>query len=179
MMGTSTSSSNEGTNVMMRMYLAVALLFLLPSLAAADQATDAARCQQADGSFLVGTVTDGPAFRGGRPLRGVHLSHTHLTLLGDDGTSYDVAIDNVFANGYHRNQNGVPTPLNSIRIGDKLELCGQPYSGGDVAIHFVHTNRGATPSPDKPDGWVRKLDAAGDAGDNMEANQAFCSLFPN
>jgi hypothetical protein len=156
-----------------------ALLLLLPSLAVADQATDAARCQQADGSFLVGTVTDGPAFRGGKPLQGVHLSHTHLTLLGDDGTSYDVAVDNVFANGYRRNQESVPAPLDSIRLGDKLELCGQLYSGGDVGIHWVHTNCGVTASPDKPDGWVRRLDASGDAGDNMEANQAFCSLWPN
>ena len=164
---------------MARLYLAAALLFLLPSLALEDQAADAARCRQADGNFLVGTVTDGPFFRSGSPLHGVHLSHTHLTLRGDDGTSYDVAVDNVFANGYQRNQEGVPPPLDSIRVGDRLELCGELYSGGDVGIHWVHTNCGVTPTPEKPDGWVRKLDASGNAGDNMEANQAFCSLWPN
>jgi hypothetical protein len=164
---------------MSRCDIRVALLLLLPSSALADQAADAAACQQAAGSFLAGKVTAGPSFRSGAPLHGVHLSHTHLTLLGDDGTSYDVAIDNVFANGYRRNQASVPAPLNTVRIGDRLELCGEPYSGGDVGIHWVHTNCGATPTQDKPDGWVRKVDQAGNAGDNMEANQAFCSLFPN
>ncbi len=109
----------------------------------------------------------------------MYLSHTHLTLMGDDGASYDVAIDNVFANGYQRNQAGVPAPLNIIHTGDRLELCGQLYSGGDIGIHWVHTNCGVTATPDKPDGWVRKLDSNGNAGPNMEANRAFCSLWPN
>jgi len=164
---------------MPRVYLATALLLMLPSAARADQTADAAQCQQAAGSFLTGTVTDGPSFRSGKPLHGVYLSHTHLTLRGDDGTSYDVAIDDVFANGYRRNFRGVPAPLNAIHVGDRLELCGQPYSGGDVGIHWVHTNCGATPTPDKPDGWVRAIDANGNAGDNMEDNQAFCRLWPN
>ena len=73
----------------------------------------------------------------------------------------------------------LPSPLNSIRIGDRLELCGKFYSGGGIGIDWVHTDCGATPTPDKPDGWVRKLDANGNASDNMEANQAFCSLWPN
>ncbi len=163
---------------MARPYLSAALLFLLPSLAWADQAADAARCQQAHGKFLVGTVTDPPSFRGGKPLHGVHLSHTHLMLRGDNETSYDVEIDNVFANGYRRNQKGVPAPLDSIRVGDRLELCGKPYSGGDVGIDWVHTDCGVTPTYDKPDGWISKLDASGNAGDNLEANQAFCSLWP-
>ena len=163
---------------MARWYLAVVPLLFLPSLAFADQAADAAQCRRADGSFLVGTVTKGPTFRGGERRHGVYLSHTHLTLRGDNGTSYDVAIDNVFANGYHKNHRGVPAPLNTIRVGDKLELCGKPYAGGDVGIDWVHTNCGDTPTPDKPDGWVRKLNADGSAGDNMEASQAFCSLWP-
>jgi hypothetical protein len=160
-------------------HIPLALLLLLPSFALADQTTDTAQCKQADGSFLVGTVTKGPRFQSGKPLHGVYLSHTHLTLKGDDGTSYDVAIDNVFADGYHKNQSSVPAPLNTIHTGDRLELCGQLYSGGDVGIHWVHTNCGETPTSDKPDGWVRKLDANGNAGDNMEANQAFCKLWPN
>ena len=164
---------------MARLHIRVALLLLLPSSAFADQAADAAACKQAAGSFLAGKVAAGPSFRNGAPRHGVHLSHTHLILLGDDGTRYDVAIDNVFANGYRRNQGRVPSPLNTIRIGDRLELCGEPYSGGDVGIHWVHTNCGATPTADKPNGWVRKVDKDGNAGDNMEANQAFCSLFPN
>ena len=164
---------------MARFCLPFALVFLFPAMASADQAADATQCQQAAGSFLAGTVTAGPSFRSGNRLHGVYLSHTHLTLLGDDGKSYDVAIDNVFANGYRRNQPSVPAPLSSIRIGDKLELCGQLYTSGEVGNHWVHTNCGAAPKAEKPDGWVRKLDASGNAGANMEANQAFCRLFPN
>jgi hypothetical protein len=37
------------------------------------------------------------------------MSHTHLTLRGDaDGRAYDVAIDNVFANGYRHNPRIAP-----------------------------------------------------------------------
>lgn len=164
---------------MSRITSCLALVLLWPSVVLADPATDAAQCQQAAGSFLTGTVTGAPRFQSGKPLHGVYLSHTHLRLKGDDGTSYDVAIDNVFAGGYRRNQASVPAPLNTIRAGDKLELCGQLYSGNDVGIHWVHTNCGVTPTSDKPDGWVRKVDADGNAGDNMEANQAFCRLWPN
>ncbi|MEI4927296.1 hypothetical protein Q8G50_32790, partial [Klebsiella pneumoniae] len=78
---------------MTRIYLPAAFLLLLPTWALADPAADSAQCKQAAGSFLVGTVTDGPSFRRGKPEHGVYLSHTHLTLMGDDGTTYDVAID--------------------------------------------------------------------------------------
>lgn len=162
---------------MPRIASCLALVLLYPSVGLADPATDAAQCQQAAGNFLIGTVTKGPRFQSGKPLHGVYLSHTHLTVKDENGTSYDVAIDNVFAVGYRRNQASVPAPLNTIRTGDRLELCGQLYSGNDVGIHWVHTNCGETPTADKPDGWVRKVDASGNAGDNMEANQAFCRLW--
>jgi hypothetical protein len=162
---------------MMRVYLCLAPLLLLPAFARADQAADAAECRQAAGSFLAGTVTNGPTFKGSNERKqGVHLSHTHLTLQADDGTSYDVAIDNVFANFYQRNRAAVPAPLDSIKAGDKLEVCGEPYAGG---IHWVHTDCGVTPTADKPNGWVRMVDAGGNAGNNMEANQTWCKLFPN
>ena len=163
----------------MRSWLCAAVVLLLPSLALADQAGDATACQQGAGAFLAGTVIRAPIFRSGQKRNGVYLSHTRLTLRGDDGASYDVAIDNVFANGYRRNQPSVPTPLNTIRVGDRLELCGQLYTGGGTGIHWVHTNCGVSPAPERPDGWVRKVDSDGNAGDNMEANQAFCSLFPD
>jgi len=167
----------RGAGVMMRMYLFLAPLLLLPGFARADQAADAAQCQQAAGSFLAGTVTKGPTFKGSNErIQGVFLSHTHLTLQADDGTSYDVAIDNVFANGYQRNKAAVPAPLNSIKVGDKLEVCGQPFPGG---IHWVHTDCGVTPTADKPNGFVRTVDAGGMAGDNLEANQTWCKLWPN
>jgi hypothetical protein len=162
---------------MMRFGLLLAALLLVPpTLALADPSADATQCQQGDGHFLTGTVMSRPSFKSGKPLHGVYLSHTHLTLKGDDGNTYDVAIDNVFADDYQRNQRAVPAPLSSIRVGDKLELCGKLYSTGD-GIDWVHTNCGDRPEPDKPDGWVREVDASGSAGDNLEGNQAFCRLW--
>jgi hypothetical protein len=84
----------------------------------AQPTDDAARCEVAAGSYLTGTVVSGPRFKPGAPLHGTYLSHTHLTLRGDaDGRAYDVAIDNVFANGYRHNQRSVPAPLNTIKVG--------------------------------------------------------------
>jgi hypothetical protein len=85
----------------------------------------------------------------------------------------------VFANGYRHNQRSVPAPLNTIKTGDRLELCGKLYTGGDVGIDWVHTDCGAAQSPDKPDGWVRGINKDGSVSDNMEAKQDFCSLWPN
>jgi hypothetical protein len=158
----------------------IVVALILPGRTLAQPTDDAAKCQAAAGSYLTGTVVSGPSFKPGVPLRGTYLSHSHLTLRSDaDGRAYDVAIDNVFANGYHHNQRSVPAPLNTIKVGDRLELCGQLYTGGDVGIHWVHTDCGATPSPDKPDGWVREINKDGSVGDNMEASQDFCSLWPN
>ena len=70
-----------GAGVMMRVSLFLAPLVLLPALARADQAADAAQCRQAAGSFLAGTVTQGPIFkRSNERKQGVFLSHTHVTL---------------------------------------------------------------------------------------------------
>ena len=137
---------------------AIAAALILPGLALAQPADDAAKCQAAAGSYLTGTVVSAPRFKPGAPLHGTYLSHTHLTLRSDaDGRAYDVAIDNVFAN----------------------ESLRRLYTGGDVGIDWVHTDCGATPSPDKPDGWVREINKDGNVGDNMEAKQDFCSLWPN
>ena len=65
------------------------------------RADEAAQCRANAGTFLTGNVTQGPTFAPGHLHKGVELSHTHLTLLSDqDGRSYHVAIDNVFATGY-------------------------------------------------------------------------------
>ena len=162
-----------------RVPLCAALLLFLPAAGIAAPSDDAAQCQKAAGSYLSGTVARAPRFQSGKPLKGVYLSHTHLTLKGEDGKLYDVAIDNVFANGYQKNARTVPPPLNAIHTGDKLELCGQLYSDGGAGIHWVHTNCGVTPAPDKPDGWVRAIDAKGVPGPNMEAKQDYCGLWPN
>jgi hypothetical protein len=39
-----------------------------------------------------------------------------------DERAYDVAIDNVFANGYRHNQPSVPAPLNTIKVGERWDF---------------------------------------------------------
>lgn len=144
------------------------LLVLASGLALAD---DKSACEAGQGSYRSGTVVKGPVFAHGQYRQGVELSHTHLSLRADqDGRTYDVAIDNVFANGFDARQPGVPAPINAIRVGDRLELCGQLYDRG-VGIHFVHASCG-TPTPAHPDGWIKE-----GSGANLEASTAYCGLF--
>ena len=140
-------------------------------------ADDAQACQDAGGTLLMGSVVSPPKFKHGMFRKGVELSHTHLTLRGDaDGKHYDVAIDNVFATGYKKNAKAVPAPLDAIRVGDKLQLCGLPFEGG---IHWVHNNCGDTPTAQDPDGWIKKISTDGSAGPNLEGGQKFCFLWPH
>jgi hypothetical protein len=128
-------------------------------------------CEAGKGDYLSGTVVKGPTFAHGQYRQGVELSHTHLSLRADqDGRNYDVAIDNVFANGFDAHRTGVPAPLDTIRTGDRIEACGKLYDRG-VGIHFVHATCGS-PSPAHPDGWIRLQ-----GGANLEANTSHCDLF--
>jgi hypothetical protein len=140
-------------------------------------ADEAASCQDAGGSFLTGTVVSAPVFQHGQFRKGVELSHTHVSLVADqDGKTYDVAIDNVYASGYDAAKTSVPAPLYTIKVNDKLELCGQLYTKG-VGIHWVHSNCGDKPTPREPDGWLKKLAADGTPGPNYESNNEYCSIF--
>ena len=156
-------------------FAALLLALALPAAGAfADEAQD---CQAASGTLLIGHVTTPPRFKHGMYRNGVELSHTHLTLRGDtDGNDYDVAIDNVFAQGYRKNAKTVPAPLNTIAVGDALEVCGLPFEGG---IHWVHNNCGDTPTPQDPNGWVKKIAEDGSVGPNLEGGQAYCYLWPH
>jgi hypothetical protein len=150
---------------------------VLGAVCAGALADDRQSCEAVDGSYLSGQVVQGPQFAHGQFRQGIELSHTHLKLRADqDGRVYDVAIDNVFANGYRQGASGVPAPLDSIGAGDHLQLCGELYDRG-VGIHFVHTNCGAPPAGNHPDGWIKAVDNSGHAGANMEAATGFCSLF--
>jgi hypothetical protein len=151
------------------------LLIFGANVAMADEA---GLCQAADGSYLTGTVTQAPRFVAGHARDGVELSHTQLTLQADqDGESYDVAMDNVFASGYDAAGEAVPSPLSSITVGDKLELCGELYQSGDVGIHWVHTDCGDPPAATAPDGWVKLIGADGAVGPNLEDSQEYCKLW--
>lgn len=133
-------------------------------------------CAAAGGSYLTGAIVQGPKFAHGQFRQGVELSHTHLKVQADgDGRIYDVAIDNVFANGYRPGSRDVPPPLDALHPGQRLALCGQLYDRG-VGIHFVHTNCGQSPTANHPDGSIRVIDGNA-AGPNLEANGSECSLF--
>jgi hypothetical protein len=158
--------------------LAIAvMLCLLASVAA--RADEAAQCQANGGTFLSGNVVAPPKFvRAREHRRGVPLSHTHLILAADqDGQSYDVAIDNVFAAGYDAAGPHVPAPLSTIRTGERLEVCGKLYTHGGPGIDWVHTNCGEGPSAEQPDGWVKIVAADGSPGPNLEASQKYCGLW--
>ena len=142
------------------------------------RADEAAQCRANAGTFLTGKVTQGPTFAPGHLHNGVELSHTHLTLLSDqDGRSYHVAIDNVFATGYDAAGASVPAPLSTIRTGDRLELCGKLFTRGGLGIDWVHTNCGNRPSTARPDGWLRVLAPDGSPGPNLEDSHEYCRLW--
>ena len=156
--------------------LAIFILCLIASgTARADEAT---LCRADAGTYLTGKVTQGPTFTPGHLRNGVELSHTHLTLLSDqDGRSYHVAIDNVFATGYDAAGESVPAPLSTIRAGDRLELCGKLFTRGGLGIDWVHTNCGKTPRAPRPDGWLKLLAPDGTPGPNLEDSQEYCRLW--
>lgn len=158
-----------------RQRLSAGLCLALASLSFGVFADEAQECQAASGTLLVGRVASAPSFKHGIFRHGVELSHTHLTLRSNaDGTDYDVAIDNVFALGYKKNAKTVPAPLNSIAVGDELEVCGLPFEGG---MHWVHSNCGDTPTAQEPNGWLKKIGEDGTAGPNLEGGQTYCHLW--
>ena len=158
----------------MNQFFCTLVLILLGGFAWAD---DRLACEAVDGIYRSGMVIKGPVFAHGPFRQGVELSHTHLSLLADqDGQAYDVAIDNVFANGYDPRQGGIPASLNAITRNERIELCGALYTQGS-GLHFVHTNCGAPLSPVHPDGWLKAVSGDGTVGANLEANTAFCGLF--
>jgi len=164
---------------MKRLLLSIALLgFTANNLALA--ADDAAQCAAAAGTYRSGVIVKGAKFAHGQYRKGVELSHTHLKMKSDqDGQVYDVAIDNVFAQGFNPAQRSIPASLQQIQVNDRVAVCGQLYTHGGAGIHWVHTNSGKRPTPNKPDGWIKLVGADGKAGGNIEDNGAYCSLFGN
>ena len=159
----------------MKVIVAVILYLFASGIARAD---DTAQCRANAGSYVTGSVTEVPTFAPGHAREAVELSHTHLTLLSDqDGRSYDVAIDNVFATGYDTAGERIPVPLSTIRTGDRLELCGKLFTDGRLGIDWVHTNCGETPTAAKPNGWVKVMAQDGTPGPNLEGSQEYCRLW--
>jgi hypothetical protein len=156
------------------MPLTLAALLAIVSPAWAD---DQGACASNAGTLLTATVISGPRFAHGHDVRGVELSHTRVRVRGDDGQTYDVAVDNVFAAGYDQAGESVPTPLSQIQPGDHLELCGKPYASGGSGMDWVHTNCGEQPTPNRPDGWLKVIGPDGTPGPNLESSQEYCRLW--
>jgi hypothetical protein len=154
----------------------ICILYLFASSTA--RADEAALCRAGAGTYLTGTVIKGPTFAPGHRHEGVELSHTHLGLLADqDGQSYEVAIDNVFATGYDTAGESVPAPLSMIRTGDRIEVCGKLFTEGQPGIDWVHTNCGARPTDAQPDGWLKVFGSDGSLGPNLEGSKEYCRLW--
>ncbi|WP_426211524.1 hypothetical protein [Massilia sp. TWP1-3-3] len=153
----------------------IVLLLSLPALSAS--ASEQSMCTANGGSFITGTVTSAPRYASGSSINGVMLSHTRLYLRADqDGKSYDVAMDNVYAVDYIKNAQAMPASLAAIRVNERLELCGATYTSG-TGIHWVHSNCNATPTRTKPNGWVKHLASDGTPGINLERSQNYCYLW--
>lgn len=151
------------------------LLGLVSICAQAQSVSEQDACTAAAGTFMTGTVVSDPTFAYGSYRQGVELSHTHIQLQSDsDGYNYDIAIDNVYADGYDYAGESVPDPYTSLVSGTRVELCGLPFPGG---MHWVHSNCGAQPTPSNPDGWVKVLDSLGNPGPNLAESQEYCYLW--
>jgi hypothetical protein len=150
---------------------------VLCALSLSATASDQTNCSAAGGAFLTGNVTSSPTYASGSFIQGVQTSHTHVHLTADqDGLSYDVAMDNVYAADYVQGTSSMPATLAAIKIGDRLELCGEKYTSG-VGIHWVHSNCGATPTTTAPNGWVKEIASSGSVGINLEASETYCYLW--
>lgn len=151
---------------------------LLLALATAASATEQSSCSTNKGAFLTGTVTVAPKFAAASStIQGIKLSHTKLSLLADqDGKTYEVAIDNVFATDYVKNSTSMPASLAAIKVNDRLEVCGAKYTSG-VGIHWVHTNCGDTPTASAPNGWVKRFTSSSAVGSNIERSETYCYLW--
>ena len=165
-------------------YCAKCFIAIITFASASAFADDMSDCQKAKGAYLTGVVNSSPVFVHGhdKNFNGhrIELSHTHLTFKeSNSGATYDVAIDNVFAPGYDQSPHSVPSPLNTIRIGDTVNLCGIIYSGGGKkGIHWVHNNCSEVASSNKPNGFLNVVNAKGVKSKNLESSEEYCGIWP-
>jgi hypothetical protein len=141
-------------------------------------ASEATNCAANKGAYITGTVTTAPKFAtSSTVIKGVRLTHTRLYLRSDqDGKSYDVAMDNVYATDYVLNSTSMPPSLAAIKINQRLSLCGKKYTSG-TGIHWVHSNCGDVPTTSAPNGSVKVISSTGSVGLNLERSQNYCYLW--
>jgi hypothetical protein len=156
--------------------LIIALFMLSLSLLAS--ATELSTCTANKGAYLTGTVTTAPKFyTSSTVIDGIRLTHTRLYLRADqDGKTYDVAMDNIYAVDYVKNATTMPASLAAIKVNSRLSLCGQKYTSG-TGIHWVHTNCGDVPTAAHPNGSVKVLSSTGTVGLNLERSQNYCYIW--
>jgi hypothetical protein len=152
-------------------------LFLLSQSVAAF-ASELTNCTANKGAYISGTVTTAPKFYSGSTvIDGIRLTHTRLYLRADqDGKTYDVAMDNIYAVDYVKNSTTMPPSLAAIKINDRLSLCGKKYTSG-TGIHWVHSNCGDVPTTSAPNGSVKKISSTGTVGLNLERSQNYCYIW--
>lgn len=156
----------------------VALLLAIPAMFAfADEQSD---CDAAGGSYISGRVVSGPTYQAGKSkIQGVWLSHTKLQVVADqDGQTYDVAVDNVYAYDYVLNARSIPRSFRDFAVNSRVSMCGALYTSG-VGIHWVHNNCGVDPSYSTPDGWIKKMSSNGSVSDSYTGSQDYCYLWGN
>lgn len=141
-------------------------------------ASELTNCTANKGTHITGTVTSTPRFNSGSTIiKGVRLTHTRLYLRSDqDGKSYDVAMDNLFAVDYVKNATTMPPSLANIKLNSRLSLCGKKYTSG-TSIHWVHSNCGDVPTLSAPNGSVKVISSTGTVGLNLERSQNYCYLW--
>ena len=130
----------------------------------------ASLCESIGGYYQYGTVNSPPNDYmavtnyavATESLSGIPLSHTHIEITSAlDGKIYDVAIDNVFANGYNPLSYVVPSSYaENLTAGSTIYLCSGnpnavPYSVNEPesnpfatqGFDWVHTNCAASGYP--------------------------------
>jgi hypothetical protein len=158
--------------------LAILLFAPLCGFATCAYATDATTCATNKGTYLSGPITTSSKFQSAtQTIDGVQVSHTIMYIKADqDGRSYQVAMDNVYATDYVKNSTSMPPSLAALTAGKRVEVCGQKYSDGS-GIHWVHSNCGATPTTSAPNGFVKTVSSTGTISANLERSQAYCYLW--
>jgi len=153
----------------------LAILLFAPLCALASDATT---CATNKGTYLSGAVTSSARFQAAtQTIQGVQVSHTIMYIKADqDGRSYQVAMDNVYASDYVKNSTSMPPSLAALTAGKRVEVCGQKYSDGS-GIHWVHNNCNATPTTSAPNGFVKTVSSTGTISANLERSQAYCYLW--
>jgi hypothetical protein len=155
----------------------IALFLMSTSLYA--MASDQTDCAAGGGAYVSGVVTTAAYFKAASStLQGVGLSHTHVSMLSDqDGQTYDVAIDNVYAMDYVLNSPTMPKSLAVLKVGDHLSTCGALYTSGGPGTHWVHNNCNVPGTTAAPNGFIKKMSARGPVYANLERNMAYCYLW--